>query len=118
MSVSAISSSTLAASVNQSIQNKLQQFRQEFQQLGSDLQSGNLSAAQQDVCTAGPRVPKQLNLAQRKQQSHCASLQPAHAGSAGGKYRRCAAGLRQPETGPSEGRSGTRQSSPSRARLQ
>jgi len=49
MSVSAISSSTLAASVNQSIQNKLQQFRQEFQQLGSDLQSGNLSAAQQDV---------------------------------------------------------------------
>jgi hypothetical protein len=49
MSVSAISSSTLAASVNQSIQNKLQQFRQEFQQLGSDLQTGNLSAAQQDV---------------------------------------------------------------------
>jgi hypothetical protein len=48
MSVSAISSSTLATSVNQSIQNKLQQFRQEFQQLGSDLQTGNLSAAQQD----------------------------------------------------------------------
>ena len=49
MSVSAISSSTLAASVNQSIQNKLQQFQKEFQQLGSDLQTGNLSAAQQDV---------------------------------------------------------------------
>jgi hypothetical protein len=49
MSISAISSSTLAASVTQSIQNKLQQFRQEFQQLGSDLRTGNLSAAQQDV---------------------------------------------------------------------
>ena len=51
MSISAISTNTLAASVNQSIQSKLQQFRQEFQQLGSDLQSGNLSAAQQDVST-------------------------------------------------------------------
>lgn len=49
MSVSPISSSTLAASVTQSIQSKLQQFRQEFQQLGSDLQTGNLSAARQDV---------------------------------------------------------------------
>ena len=51
MSVSAISSSTLAASVNQSIQNKLRQFQQEFQQLGADLQTGNLSAAQQDFST-------------------------------------------------------------------
>jgi hypothetical protein len=49
MSVSPISSSTLAASVTQSMQSKLQQFRQEFQQLGSDLQTGNLSASQQDA---------------------------------------------------------------------
>ena len=49
MSVSAISNSTLTDSVNQSIQKRLQQFQQEFQQLGSDLQAGNLSAAQKDV---------------------------------------------------------------------
>jgi hypothetical protein len=58
MSVSAISSSTLAASVTQSMQNKLQKFQQEFQQLGSDLQTGNLSAAQQDV-SALPRLASQ-----------------------------------------------------------
>jgi hypothetical protein len=62
MSVSAISSSTLAASVTQSIQNKLQQFRQEFQQLGSDLQTGNLSAAQQDV-SALPGLASQSSAA-------------------------------------------------------
>ncbi len=52
MSVSAVpnaSTSTLIDSVNQNIQNKLRQFQQEFQQLGTDLQAGNLSAAQQDL---------------------------------------------------------------------
>jgi hypothetical protein len=49
MSVSAISTSTLTDSVNQSIQTKLRQFQQEFQQLGSDLQTGNLSASEQDL---------------------------------------------------------------------
>ncbi len=67
MSVSAISSSTLAASVNQSIQNKLQQFQKEFQQLGSDLQTGNLSAAQQDVLgAAGAYLANQLDRVQCK----------------------------------------------------
>ncbi len=47
--ISSVSSSTLTDSVNRSVQNKLQQFQQEFQQLGSDLQTGNLSAAQQDL---------------------------------------------------------------------
>jgi hypothetical protein len=32
----------------QSVQTQVQQFQQEFQQLGQDVQSGNLSAAQSD----------------------------------------------------------------------
>jgi hypothetical protein len=51
MSVAGISSSSLFNYENQTIQNRFQQFRQEFQQLGQDLQSGNLSAAQQDFTT-------------------------------------------------------------------
>jgi hypothetical protein len=51
MSVSGISSSSLFNYENQNVQNRFQQFRQEFQQLGQDLQSGNLSAAQQDFAT-------------------------------------------------------------------
>lgn len=52
MSVSPISNastSSLIDSVNQNLQNKLRQFQQEFQQLGTDLQAGNLSAAQKDL---------------------------------------------------------------------
>ena len=49
MSVSGISSSNLFA--NQTIQNQVQQFQKEFQKLGQDLQSGNLSAAQSDFVT-------------------------------------------------------------------
>jgi len=51
MSVSGISSSSLFNSSTQSIQNRMQQFRQEFQQLGKDLQSGDLSAAQADLAS-------------------------------------------------------------------
>jgi outer membrane protein assembly factor BamD (BamD/ComL family) len=49
MSISAISGSSYS---DYSTQNSLfQQIQKEFQQLGSDLQSGNLSAAQQDYVT-------------------------------------------------------------------
>ncbi len=51
MSVSGISSSSLASYGSQSIQNRMQTARQEFQQLGQDLQSGNLTAAQSDFTT-------------------------------------------------------------------
>lgn len=51
MSLSGISSSNLFNYENQSVQNKVQQFKQEFQQLGQDLQAGNLSAAQADFTT-------------------------------------------------------------------
>lgn len=49
MSVSGISSSSLYDT--QSVQNNAQQFQQDFQQLGQDLGSGNLSAAQSDFAT-------------------------------------------------------------------
>lgn len=51
MSVSGISSSNLFESTNQTVQSKMQQFQKEFQQLGQDLQSGDLSAAQSDFVT-------------------------------------------------------------------
>lgn len=51
MSVSGISSSNLFNTSNQTIQNNMQQLQKEFQHLGQDLQSGNLSAAQSDFVT-------------------------------------------------------------------
>ncbi len=50
MSVAGVSSSFSISDLSQQ-QNKIQQFRHEFQQLGVDLQSGNLSAAQTDFTT-------------------------------------------------------------------
>ena len=48
MSVSGILSSSFSNYNVQNLQSRMQQFQQEFQQLGQDLQSGNLSAAQSD----------------------------------------------------------------------
>lgn len=48
MSVSSIFSSSLFNNSTQTIHNRMQQFRTEFEQLGQDLQSGNLTAAQSD----------------------------------------------------------------------
>jgi outer membrane protein assembly factor BamD (BamD/ComL family) len=59
MSISAISGSSCS---DYSTQNSLfQQIQQEFQQLGSDLQSGNLSAAQQDYVTLQQELPQTSN---------------------------------------------------------
>ena len=60
MSVSGIAS-TLFDSSNQTVQNNMQQFKQEFQQLGKDLQSGNLSAAQADFVTLQQLGPKGIS---------------------------------------------------------
>ena len=57
MSASGISSSFLSYN-NLTIQNNKQQFQQEFQQLGQDLQSGNISAAQQDFVTLQQIAPQ------------------------------------------------------------
>jgi hypothetical protein len=50
MSISGVSSSLFNYEA-QGLQGGAQQFRQEFQQLGQDLQSGNLTAAQSDFAT-------------------------------------------------------------------
>lgn len=58
MSVTGISSSSYLQTYNPvTAQNKLQQFQQEFQQLGQDLQSGNLSQAQSDFATLQQNAP-------------------------------------------------------------
>jgi outer membrane protein assembly factor BamD (BamD/ComL family) len=54
MSVAGILSSSLFDYSSQAAQSKLQQSRQVFQQLGQDLQSGNLSAAQTDFSALQP----------------------------------------------------------------
>ena len=51
MSMTGISSTNFQDLPVQTTQSRMQQFRQEFQQLGQDLRSGNLSAAQTDFAT-------------------------------------------------------------------
>jgi outer membrane protein assembly factor BamD (BamD/ComL family) len=63
MSAAGISSNSLfyenqTGYQNQTIQNNLQQVQQEFQQLGEDLESGNLSAAQSDFATLQQLSPQ------------------------------------------------------------
>jgi soluble cytochrome b562 len=59
MSVSGISSNNLFSYYNtQDVQSKMKQFQQEFQQLGQNLQSGNLSAAQSDYATLEQLMPQ------------------------------------------------------------
>jgi hypothetical protein len=57
MSVAGIASSILSAFNTLNVPNRKQQFQQEFQQLGQDLQSGNLSAAQSDFAALKPSGP-------------------------------------------------------------
>ena len=60
MTVSGISSgsNTLSEYTTQGAQSKIQQFRQEFQQLGQDLTSGNLTAARADFALLQPVSPQ------------------------------------------------------------
>lgn len=58
MSVSGISSSNLYEYGDQNVQNNMQQIQQEFEQLGQDLESGNLSAAQSDFSTLQQMMPQ------------------------------------------------------------
>jgi hypothetical protein len=57
MSVSAISTNSLIQSSNQNTPINLQQFQKQFQQLGSDLQGGNLSTANQEFSSLQALVP-------------------------------------------------------------
>ena len=58
MSLAGIFGSSISSYSSQSIQNRMQQFQQEFQQLGQDLQSGNVSAAQSDFATLQQSTPQ------------------------------------------------------------
>ena len=58
MSISGIPSSNQSDYTSQNIPNKPRPFAQEFTQLGQDLQSGNLSAAQQDFVTLQSHTPQ------------------------------------------------------------
>ena len=58
MSVFGIASNYLFNYANQSLQSSTKQAQQEFQQLGQDLQSGDLSAAQSDLATLEQLVPQ------------------------------------------------------------
>ena len=57
MSIAGILSSALFSAGAQSLQSKPKDFRQEFQQLGQDLQSGNLTAANADLTALQQQAP-------------------------------------------------------------
>ena|SRR5271165_6407184 len=58
MSVLGIAGSSLFDFIQQTTQSRAKQFQQEFQQLGQDLQSGNLSAAQTDFAALQQSAPQ------------------------------------------------------------
>jgi outer membrane protein assembly factor BamD (BamD/ComL family) len=74
MSVAGILGSILFAGPNTSAaHNKSQQIQQEFQQLGQDLQSGNLSLAQSDFAELQQSLPVQQNAASNVQSGSSAA---------------------------------------------
>src|SRR3984957_10257760 len=64
MSAVGISSTSFFDYSRQNIQTKMQQAQQEFQQLGQDLQSGNISAAQTDMAALQKLQPQSNPIAQ------------------------------------------------------
>lgn len=74
MSVSGISSNLFGFN-GTTVESKARQIQQEFQQLGEDLQSGNLSAAQSDFATLQQLVP-QNNTTQTSTTSSSQSSNP------------------------------------------
>lgn len=60
MATSGISTSSLFNYENSSTPTRREQFQQDFQQLGQDLQSGNLSAAQSDFASLEQIAPNSL----------------------------------------------------------
>jgi hypothetical protein len=58
MSIASIASSTLLHYSGQAIQSSRQKWQQGLQQLGQDIQSGNLSAAQSDFATLQQLAPQ------------------------------------------------------------
>ena len=69
MSVTGIAASSLFSFLTQTVQSKKHQFQQEFQQLGQDLQSGNMSAAQSDFATLKQDMPQSSSTTSSSAQS-------------------------------------------------
>ena len=91
MSIAGISSSDLF-SCPERRRTQMQQMRQEFQQLGQDLQSGNLSAAQSDFATLTQLDP---NLASSSSTSSTSSTAAATSSTASNPMQQAFAQLAQ-----------------------
>jgi hypothetical protein len=81
MSIAAISANSYANYAQQSIQSQFKQFQQEFQQLGSDLQSSNVKAAQQDL-SALQQLSPQGNSTSSAQSNNPVALEFSQLGQA------------------------------------
>lgn len=71
-----LGSSFLAGGISSGTQNKFQQIQQGFQQLGQDLQTGNLSQAQNDFSTLEQLLPSQLQTFARSTQAGAQTTSP------------------------------------------
>lgn len=58
MSISAISSTIQLSDVSHPLRNRIQEFKQDFEQLGKDLQSGDMSAAKSDLSALMQVMPQ------------------------------------------------------------
>ena len=77
MSVSGLSAISFFAGLNSpAVQNKFQQIQKEFQLVGQDLQSGNLSQARNDFSSLQQLLPSQLQNAATVKQSTTPSSSP------------------------------------------
>jgi len=95
MSVTGILSSNLLNYSTQSVQDRMQQFRKHFQQLGQDLQTGNLSGAKADFAALQNDSP-QATVVELDEQLDRADHPAAQRRLAVGQPDRGAAGLHQP----------------------
>src|ERR1700732_2207129 len=81
MAIGAILGSVLSGAIRANLQTRFQQFQKEFQQLGKDLQSGNLVQAQADFVTLQQSSPL---AAQSTTASTATASSSATSGAAGG----------------------------------
>jgi len=125
MSISGVSSSDVfQASVAQGAQTKLQQIQSQFQKVGQDLQSGNLTQAQADFATLSQELPSAQqaggSTATGPTKHSNQSLPGARPGFKGGQPRGPASRFRNDPArrAAANFRPGARPPSPSRRRLQ
>jgi outer membrane protein assembly factor BamD (BamD/ComL family) len=84
MAIGAILGSVLTGAIQANPQTRFQQFRQEFQQLGKDLQSGNLAQAQADFVTLQQSSPLAAQAAAASSATPAAASTSAASGASSG----------------------------------